>query len=214
MTFVDVGANIGYFALMAATLVGPQGKVIAFEPNLDNCELFRRSIAASGFTEYVHLHPYAAAEKAQTFVLDVGGSDSNGRIIDYSAEAVSGINPPRTIEAVALDEVLADEARIDVVKMDIEGAEPRAIQGMQQVIGKHRPIFLLEFSPFMIQVTSHVDPADFLDEWVALDYELLILPEAGELSAEAQSPAAILEIANQPERSHVDLVVRPKRRDA
>jgi FkbM family methyltransferase len=211
MTFVDVGANVGYFALLAATLVGPQGKVIAFEPNLDNCELFRRSIAASGFAEQVHLHPYAAAEKAQTFVLDVGGNDSNGRMIDFSAEAVAGINPPRTIQAVALDDLLAGESRLDVVKMDIEGAEPRALRGMAQVIRKHRPLLLLEFSPFLIQVTSHMAAADFLEELAAFDYELSILTEAGEGSEGGQSPATILEIANQPERTHVDIVAYPKK---
>src|SRR5690606_15185214 len=96
MTFVDVGANIGYFALLAASLVGAQGKVIAFEPNLENCELLRRSIAANGFDDFVHVHPYAVAEKAQFFTLDVGTS-SNGRIIDFTPQAVPGINPPRMV---------------------------------------------------------------------------------------------------------------------
>jgi FkbM family methyltransferase len=210
MTFVDVGANIGYFALLAASLAGPQGKVIAFEPNLENCDLFRRSIAANGFDGFVEIHPYAAAEKAQTFVLDVGGSSSNGRIIDFTPQAVPGINPPRVVEAVALDDHLADEARIDVVKMDIEGAEPRAFQGMRQVMQQHRPILLLEFCPFLIEVTSHLSPAAFLEELVALDYELAIVARDDQPGGGRQDPATILEIANRPGQNHVDLLAYPK----
>ena len=48
--FVDVGANIGYFTVLAATLVGERGWVVAFEPNPDNCDLIRLSLAANGLT--------------------------------------------------------------------------------------------------------------------------------------------------------------------
>lgn len=99
MVFVDVGANIGYFTMLAASLVGPGGKVIAFEPNEDNCDLVRRSTQANGFTT-VELHPNAVAEKAQIFRLVVDGRTSNGRVIDSDAQAFVGINAPRYVQAV------------------------------------------------------------------------------------------------------------------
>ena len=60
--FVDLGANIGYFTLLAATLIGPEGQVHAFEPNRDNCELVKRSIEANGFAN-IRLYPTAVAER-------------------------------------------------------------------------------------------------------------------------------------------------------
>jgi FkbM family methyltransferase len=126
--FVDIGANIGYFTLLAAAVVGEEGHVYAFEPNPDNCELLERSIIENGFAN-ISLFPNAVAEAEQSFNLDVGGTNSNGRIIDFSPQAVPGQYPPLLVEAVVLDKVLADVERINLIKIDIEGAEPRAWQG-------------------------------------------------------------------------------------
>jgi FkbM family methyltransferase len=207
MVFVDLGANIGYFALLAATLVGPAGKVLAFEPHPETCDLLRQSIAANQFSQ-VQLHPYAAAEKAQQFVLDAPGRGSNGRVVEVAGENQAGSLP--VIEAVALDEFLAGEGRIDVVKMDIEGAEPRALQGMGQILQKHRPVLLLEFAPFLLQLTSNVSADAFLEMVLAHRYDLFILESDGRKSGTPQSKAALLEAVNRPGRSHLDLVAYPR----
>jgi FkbM family methyltransferase len=209
MVLVDLGANVGYFTLLAATLVGPQGKVIAFEPNPETCVLLRQSIAVNGLSQ-VELHPYAAAEKAQTFTLEAPGGGSNGRIVEFSAEARARPSLFTQIEAVALDDFLAAESRIDVIKMDIEGAEARAVQGMGQLIRRHRPVLLLEFSPSLLEMTSHVSPESFLDALLAHQYDLFILEGTNRKSASPQTKAAILEAARQPARSHLDLVAYPQ----
>ena len=76
--FLDIGANVGYYTIMAGQLVGAQGHVIAFEPNLQNCELIHRSVAANGLTN-VMLHPYALAEARETLRLAVGEDSTRGR---------------------------------------------------------------------------------------------------------------------------------------
>ena len=73
--FVDVGANIGYFTLLASTLVGPSGNVISFEPNPNNCELLRRSLTQNNVAN-VRLHQNAVAESPQRILLTDGGADS------------------------------------------------------------------------------------------------------------------------------------------
>ena len=104
-SFLDVGANIGYFTMLAAALVGETGTVTAFEPNPENCEAIRRSMQANGFTN-IELHQLACAEREQTFTLDTAGTGSNGRVIDDTPDAVPGSTPPRPVQAVVLDDFL------------------------------------------------------------------------------------------------------------
>lgn len=167
MTFLDIGANVGYFTLLAARRVGPEGKVLAFEAHPGNCDLLERSVAANGF-ENVVVHRFAVAEERRTFQLATGGPHSNARIVD-------GQNEPyqmQEIEAVPLDEVLGDLSRLDLVKMDIEGAEPRAWSGMRGLIARHQPVILFEYAPALIELTSRCDPPAFLEEVRAAGYEL------------------------------------------
>lgn len=204
--FLDVGANIGYFTMLGAILVGPAGRVLAVEPNRDNCDLMAQSIAANGFTN-VTLYPYAAAEKAQRFQLDTAGAGSNGRIIDDSPQAVPGSSPPNPVEAVALDELLAGLERLDVVKLDVEGAEPRALQGMQQLLERFRPEILLEFSPALIEMTSHVRPEALLHLLVTAGYELHLVGE--EKGGVALTVAEMLARQETAGGSHLDLLAVP-----
>jgi len=207
-TFIDIGANIGYFTFMAAALVGVEGSVYAFEPNPDNIDLLELSIIANGFAN-VHLFPYAVAEVSQSFKLDAGAS-SNARIIDFSAEAVPGLNMPQIVESVTLDETLADVIKIDMIKLDIEGAEPRAWQGMEEIVRKHRPVILLEYSPELLRVTSHIEPASFLDKVADAGYEMFILSSAGETSETPQSRDQIVLAQERTGTTHLDLVAYPK----
>jgi FkbM family methyltransferase len=205
MVFIDIGANIGYFALLAAALVGPAGQVYAFEPNPDNCRMMEMSIEANCF-DNIRLFPFAVAEEKQQFNLDVGGTNSNGRIIDFSPEAVPGQATPLLVEAVVLDETLPNLERVDVIKLDVEGAEPRAWQGMQQIINKFRPILVFEFSPELIPVTSHVSPGSFLDQILGLQYDLYILERFKNKSRRPQTREEILEAYAKSGLTHLDLV--------
>jgi FkbM family methyltransferase len=209
MVFIDIGANIGYFALLAAALVGPAGRVYAFEPNPDNCRMIEMSVEANGFTN-IQLFPNAVAEAKQRFNLDVGGTNSNGRIIDFSPDAVPGQATPLLIEAVSLDDTLPNLERVDVIKLDIEGAEPRAWQGMRQIISRFRPTIVFEFSPALIPVTSHVSAESFLDEILSHQYDLYILERFKEKSAQPQSKQQILNAQANSGLTHLDLAAIPR----
>jgi len=208
MTFLDVGANIGYFTLLAARLVQESGHVYAFEPNPGNCVSLRRSLAENGFN-HVTVFQNAVAEKAQTLIFSGGGADSNGRIINESEPMAQEFALPR-VEAVVLDDVLADAARIDVIKMDIEGAEPRAWEGMQQLIAKHRPVLVMEFAPELIRITSGADPAAFM-EAIQAQYDVYILERSGQKSATPQNTAAIMAAQAASGIGHVDVVAYAKK---
>lgn len=207
-TFVDVGANVGYFSLLAASRVGAAGRVIAFEPNPANCDLLRRSIAANEFEGVIALHSVAVAESRQTIHFSTAGVDSNGRVIN-PAEAAAEVVALPTVEAVALDEALDGVERVDVIKLDVEGAEARAWRGMQAVLARHRPTLLFEFSPTLLERTSEVDPAAFLEE-VSRQYDLFIITPEG---ATADKPDPVARIPEQHAASgltHLDLLARPR----
>lgn len=208
--FVDVGANIGYFTLLAASLVGPSGSVIAFEPNPNNCDLLRRSLAQNNSTN-VRLHQNAVAESPQRILLTDGGADSNGRIL--RADEMAGREGYlASVDAVTLDDALQHTPRIDVIKMDIEGAEPRAWLGMQQVLRAHRPVLITEYSPHLIQKTSACEPSDYLEQLWQAHTVAIIDHSSGDLRA-VDTVEEIVQTQRKMAAAgieHLDLIARPR----
>ena len=77
--------------------------------------------------------------------------------------AVDPMSSPRQVHSVTLDTLVKDEPRVDIVRMDIEGSEGLALQGMQSLLRTHRPILLTELSPRALTITSGIAPEDFLN---------------------------------------------------
>lgn len=90
--------------------------------------------------------------------------------------------------------------------MDIEGAEPRAFQGMRQILEQHQPVLLLEFSPELIELTSHVSPESFLNTLAVADYDLYILERNGPKRQRPYSTHELMNAAQQSQLTHLDLV--------
>lgn len=156
-TFVDIGGNVGVMSLHAAEVVGPQGKVIAFEPNFRNVSAFRRGILANGF-DNVMLYSFALSDRRQMLSLT---SASNAKVTG-DAEAVQRGD---VVQALPADEILGSEARIDLVKIDIEGFELPALKGMERTLARHRPKILCEFNPLCVRAQGGDEPralADYL----------------------------------------------------
>ena len=135
---LDVGANVGVMTLLAASCVGPGGRVIAVEPNPDNVQLLYRGILLNRLTN-VEVLPLAAADCRAMFSL----SGRSNTVIDAGAPEMAG----RLVQSVVLDEILHDLPRLDVVKMDIEGGEPAALRGLLRLVTTHRPTLVVEFNP-------------------------------------------------------------------
>lgn len=212
MTFLDIGANIGYFTLLAANRVGEEGKVLAFEPVERNRDALLKSIAVNDRRNVV-LYPYAVGEQNERVALDIGGKSSNSRILRTLPD-----NSPLMAEVVALDRFLLDLPRLDVVKMDVEGAEPQAIRGMRGLIEQHHPIVLTEFSPDLIRITSEMEPDAFLDDLNEMGYELFEIV-AGKIEGDQKgyrqlTPQRLQEVCGQLSYlDHIDLIAFPKDRD-
>jgi FkbM family methyltransferase len=174
MTVVDVGANLGYSSILFGEAVGPGGQVVAVEPVPSTADLLARSVEINGHASRTRIarvalgrHPDAVAHIAMP-----PGEPKNATVV---AEPAPGTF---AVPSTTLDALLAGMARVDVVKIDAEGAELDIFAGMAATLARHRPTVLLEFN-----AARYPDPAGFLhalrgtfDAVLALDFDSRLLP--------------------------------------
>lgn len=141
---VDVGANVGYYTLIAGKLVGETGRVYAFEPDPSAFAILERNVALNGLTNVV-LEQKAASNEPGTLRLYLSEENKGDHRIFETEEARESIE----IEAVALDDYFEGrEPRIDFIKIDTQGAEAVIIDGLDRVIRANPAITLVvEFWP-------------------------------------------------------------------
>jgi FkbM family methyltransferase len=143
-TFIDVGANIGYHSLLAARLVGPHGSVLSVEPAPHLREALEHNLALNqelAALRNITVLPYCASDQRGTVVQSVLTEGYSG---ETTLRPLSGAHT-MSVEARTLDEMLteADLSRCHLVKMDIEGAEYLAINGMKRTLDRYPAISLM-----------------------------------------------------------------------
>lgn len=182
--FVDIGANIGWFAVQAADRVGPEGHVIAFEPRPTTSTWLRRSIEDNGFSAWAEVHACAVGPvKGEISIGTSSGTDNPGGTWTIANEAVeshfrNGPSDIAKVPMVTLDEIVGDR-RVDVIKIDIEGAEPLAMQGAERVLREQRPIIVSEINPQMLELVSTLPTRDYVGRMKAFGYDCFELTHQG-----------------------------------
>jgi FkbM family methyltransferase len=207
---VDVGANVGYFTLLSASLVGPSGRVWAVEANSDNARLVLASVLDNGFTN-VTLFPLAVAEGSgwAYFSTHVG---SNGGLVSASLDALLEA-PGRVVPTATIDALLADE-HVDLLKMDVEGAEGRVLAGALDVVERCRPVVTSELSFEMLSRVSQMDPTEFVSLLTDRGYVGYVVGKQENPELRRFSDAAAL-VASWPDPLHLeDLLFVPQEREA
>jgi FkbM family methyltransferase len=135
MVVYDVGANVGFYTLLAAHLVGDGGQVAAFEPVPRNLAFLRQHVALNGLRA-VRVHDVALSDAEGTARFDLGEESSMGHLSDRGTLEVR----TTTLDAV----VARGELRPpDVLKIDVEGAEARVLRGAARTLATARPTILL-----------------------------------------------------------------------
>lgn len=133
---LDIGANIGYYTIMLSKLVGKKGKVFAFEPDPGNIAVLRKNIEVNGCKNVI-LEQKAVSDKNETIRLYICKYNRGDNRIYTSGDRRNFIN----INAVKLDDYFKDyEGKIDFIKIDIQGAEGLALQGMEGLINKNKQL--------------------------------------------------------------------------
>lgn len=173
MRVADVGANVGYYTMLAASLVGSEGEVFAFEPNSENCRLLLQSAAANEFTN-IHLFPLALAQSVghTWFSTHIG---SNGGLIPASRSAATGYGS--IVPTARFDSLI--KPPLDFMKMDVEGAEFGVLRGGEELIRTTRPIIASEFSCEMISRVSGCTPREFLEFFRNHEYTIHVIRKDG-----------------------------------
>lgn len=147
---VDVGANWGYFTLLAAERAGRNGRVFALEPNPALFERLRANVVHNGFGNVICLAVAAADQPGEMPFID-GGSINNSGLSRFAAAA----EPTDFVASTVQLDALLDDAAVDrvrLVKIDVEGAESEVLAGMQRGITRRRyEHVLLEFHPWAFE---------------------------------------------------------------
>lgn len=156
---LDIGANIGYYTLIFAKLVGNSGKVFAFEPEPENFKILQKNIKINEYAN-VFLEQKAVSNNNEKLTLYISDKAGSHRI--YKPEKyVKSID----IESITIDNYLKKNniKKIDFVKIDVEGAELNVLQGIQNLLDFDKNIVLfIEFSPNQIQ-SCGLEPFDLIN---------------------------------------------------
>jgi len=151
--FVDIGANEGMISLIGSLTVGAEGKVIAFEPNPVARTIFERNLAANGISN-VEIIGAGASDAAGTLDLHVHGINTGGgsfaRAGDAAEDALETVACP-----VVVPDVVLESLSPRVIKIDVEGFEPRVLAGLAQTIARAQPTIAVEM------IASHLAKAGF-----------------------------------------------------
>ncbi len=141
--FYDVGANIGFFGLLGARLVGATGQVFAFEPVPQNAALVRENFALNGFA---HAQVIAKAVASHAGQVDLLLSRHPGGATLHTDARLADAERTITVEQVALDDLVFGEhlPAPTFVKIDVEGAELDVLRGMKRLLREVRPRLVFE----------------------------------------------------------------------
>ncbi len=141
--FIDVGCNIGTITLVGAVLVGPTGRVIAIDPQRECVEATTVNARLNGFDNVEVVHAAAAAKSGDAEVI-VAADSLWTRLTTVGEHPLERRRD--TVPGVALDDLAADlgDLRVDLVKVDVEGAELDVIAGMSRLLAEHKPIVVCE----------------------------------------------------------------------
>ncbi len=193
MVVVDVGANLGYYTLLLAELVGPGGRVHAFEPNPSVMRRLAQSVDVNGFAGRTALHaaPLSGQPGERVRLIVPDGEPKNAHILPEERAGPAGL----PLLTTTIDEVVGD-GPVDMIKIDAEGAELAIWHGMRRLLDRRQKLAIfLEFT-----AARYADPAGFLAEIRAQGFATAVIdPHAGVVPADE---AAIL--ASPP---HEDLML-------
>jgi FkbM family methyltransferase len=195
-TVVDIGAHIGYSTLLLAKCVGPKGKVIAFEPLTQNFKMLEENIRLNQHTN-VFAENLALMERPGQIELRSATPGALTWVASTATDAAAAVESQR-VNAVTFDGYAGRNgiARVDFVKMDVEGAETDVLSGMTGILERDRPVLLIEIHQYARYGDNHpallklrglhydVSPLGFRN------WELHVLAKAGDLRESKVGAAA------------------------
>ena len=150
MTIIDVGANIGYYALIFASLTAANGRVVCLEPDPDNLRELSLNVRNNRLESVVTITPTAVGDFDGTIGFETG---TNGRVTQNGTSTV----PVTKLDSLGL-------FKCDLIKIDVEGYEGAVLDGARETIKKFRSTIFLELHPDLLTSHTHGEIVSFLRE--------------------------------------------------
>ncbi len=202
MVLLDIGANVGFYTAIGAHIAGPQGQVIALEPDPENFRYLEETVRANGL-QNVRCLQLAAADHIGPAKLYVS-TDNRGDNRLYSNELASDTIE---VQATTVDHLLEELGinHVDVVKLDVQGAEGWVLRGMKSTLLRSPGITVLtEFWPNGLRRTN-TDPKQLLSFLEGLGLQIYKLGKNGSLCP-IESYEAL--VRDYPGRKYTNIVAR------
>ncbi len=164
---IDVGANIGYFTVLFAELVGYYGRVYAFEPDPENFKILKKNIEVNKYENVVLINK-AVLEKDGKLKLYLGKEDMGNHKI-YSGDEKRAVIE---IEGISLDNYFKDiNVKIDFIKIDVEGSEPGVISSGKELLRQSNIRIMTEYYPKLIKEYGY-DYKKYLQDLLDLGFRV------------------------------------------
>jgi FkbM family methyltransferase len=191
----DLGANIGWYSLLAARRVGPSGQVVAFEPAIENAAQLRRNAASNGFANIAVVPAAVSDRDGWAMFLDRGSLEGRLDKDDDDAQAKDRANRIREsrgripVPMVTLDAWIgeAEQAAPSLIKIDIEGAEIGALRGMQATLRTAMPTLIIELHRTRDAVLDLLDSFDYEYEAIESALPMREAPRGSHVLARARA---------------------------
>lgn len=205
-TVVDIGANLGWYTMLAAAKTIHHGRVVAFEPLPDNVQLLLANIRLNDF-KHVSCYPMALGEHNEVLRIETG-SGSNAAIV----QDVGTFG--RFCQVLAAGDALNEIGHFDVLKIDIEGYEPIVFRSAGAVLRRMRPTMFIEYHPWVLGRRG-LSVGEFNEQLFSFGMSIHVMHHDGsipqvhsweELSAQH---ARVNDEAKQDGRIHLDLLLSP-----
>lgn len=146
MTLIDIGSNIGYYALFACRCVGGHGTVCAIEPHPDNFRLLQHNVDRNGYTPRVRFYQAAIADRSGVQQLYLSSQYNLHSLTPSRFSTDQRLD----VAAYTLDALVERESlSVEMVRMDIEGYEVQAIHGMRRTLERFHPALFIELHPYI-----------------------------------------------------------------
>jgi len=165
MNVIDIGANIGEYSLFLADLVGPRGRVIAVEPEPENCARLSKAVKHLTGVEVIQAAASAIPGKLNLFLSEKLNVDH--RTYDDGEERHC-----LEVDAIALDDYVPAGCRVDFIKVDIQGAELSALKGAERILRENHDIkVVFEYWPFGLRRAGH-EPSELISYLRSLGFTI------------------------------------------
>ncbi len=171
--FVDVGANVGWYTMLASTIIGDRGHIYAFEPRRPIVDYLRRTVALNGLEKLITVYPIGLSNESTSETLMWSAGSTNGGGASFARDDTSAEMVYQAIEVQSLDNLALDH--VDVIKIDVEGAEPLVVEGAKATIERDRPIILTEILPSQLKRVSQCSPQPYFDFFLSRHYRAYIV---------------------------------------